>query len=186
MPGVPSQLIRPAAVLPDPVAAADGLQSLTFALDGGIPARIPLSGTRALVVGAGLGQARRWLDLDPATVVLDLSAPVDLSGYADPDEVVARLTLVEGSTLGETAQACQGLPLWLSAGGRVCVEVVVDSLVLTAGSLRSPGQLGSSITLRWRDVPPADDVGPVLATGDPSIPRSMRYLPLRLRLRSKR
>ena len=43
--------------------------------------------------------------------------------------------------------------------------------LLTVGSLRSPGQYGSGIAFRWRDVRPGADAGPWLATGDDSIPR---------------
>jgi hypothetical protein len=177
MDGLPAVLARPAAVLPPAgkPATAPGETVLRIALDAGVPARIPLAGDRALVLSVGPGRARCYLDADPATVVIAIgTTPVpatDPTLLRNPDVPVARLTLLDKATLGDSAPVVAGVATTLTVGGRAAVEFTVDGLTVTAGSLRSPGQYASSITLRWRDVQPAGNAGPPLATGDPTIPR---------------
>lgn len=174
----PARLIRPAAVLPTPTPVADGLTALTLPLDAGVPARIALDGSRALILGLALGQARRYLDEDPAAVVLDSHAGAGTGPDAelprDADQPVARLSLVDGATLGDTVPVVAGMPWTLQVAGAASVRLVVDRLVLTAGSVRSPGRYGSTITLRWADARTAGNAGPALSTGDPTIPRIAR------------
>ncbi len=175
---LPSFLTRPAVlladVLPDavagPAAAVTGETTLRQALDAGVPTRLPLTGQRALVLAVGLGKARELMDADPSAVVIDLAAG-DADAAADPDQPVARLTLLDGPTLGDTVPVVAGVRSTLAAGAGAAVEVVVDALTITAGSLRSPGQYGSSVTLRWLAVGAAPDDGPPPAPGDPSLPR---------------
>jgi len=62
------------------------------------------------------------------------------------------------------------VPMTMTLRGRAVVEIIVDAITLTAGSLRSPGKYGSSLTLRWRDVTGASDDGPKPPLGDESIP----------------
>lgn len=172
---LPAFLTRPPVLLADaapaPVADADPAEStLRQALDGGIPAHLPLAGQRSLVLGVGLGKARELLAADPAAVLIDAGTDPHDSD-ADPDRPIARLTLIDGSVIGETVPVVTGVRAALVVSGRVAVEVVVDALTVTAGSLRSPGKYGSSITLRWRPVGPAPDLGPPPPAGDPSLPR---------------
>jgi hypothetical protein len=87
----------------------------------------------------------------------------------DPAVPGPRLTLVDGGTIAGTMAVVPGVPQRLGLGSAAAVEVVVDRLVLTAGSLRSPGSYGSRITLRWRDLRTAPDAGPPPATGDPAL-----------------
>ncbi|MFL6139705.1 MAG: hypothetical protein ACJ74O_18180 [Frankiaceae bacterium] len=187
MDGLPALLNRPAAVLPPagPAATVPGETVLRIALDSGVPARIPLAGDRALVLAAGPGRARCYLDADPAAVVIAIGAvtgsatapPAAPALLRNPDALVPRLTLLDRAALGDSVPVVAGVAMTLSVGGRAIVEVTVDALTVTAGSLRSPGQYGSSMTLRWRDLTPAGNAGPPLATGDPSIPRPrlLRY-----------
>jgi hypothetical protein len=175
MDGLPALLTRPVAVLPaaQPRAAPDSTTS--FSLDNGVPARIPLSGDRVLVLSVGLGRARALLASDPASVVVTAGTtavpPADPLVLRDPDVPIARLSLLEGAALGDSVPVVVGIAVTLSVSGRSVIEVTIDAITLTAGSLRSPGQYGSSVTLRWRDLPPAGNAGPQLATGDDSIPR---------------
>jgi hypothetical protein len=175
---LPSFLSCPAVLLADvlpgaasgPAAALPGETTLRQALDAGVPARLPLTGQRALVLAVGLGRAREVMDADPSAVVIDLAAG-DAGAAADPDRPVARLTLLDGPTLGDTVSVVADVRGTLAVGGVAAFEVVVDALTITAGSLRSPGQYGSSVTLRWRPVGAAPDDGPPPAPGDPSLPR---------------
>lgn len=176
---LPPLLTRPAVLLadvapdvlaePSPAAAA-GETTLRQPLDTGVPARIPLTGQRVLVLAVGLGRARELMDADPSAVAVDLAA-AGTPAEPDPDRPVARLTLLDGATLGDTVRVVAGVRSTLAVGGGAAVEVVVDALTITAGSLRSPGQYGSSITLRWRAIGTAPDDGPPPAPGDPSLPR---------------
>jgi hypothetical protein len=176
LPVLPAIAAVPAAVLPDP--APDGgpvYTPVTLSLESGVPARIPLDGSRTLLLAVPLGQARRWLDDDPRTIVIDTTAagasltppgpPLDL------DELGPRLTLLQGSVVGDTVAFVPGQPAVITIAGFAVVEVVIDSLVLSIGSLRSPGQYGSSVKLHWRDLHPAGNSGPPLTHGDGSIPR---------------
>lgn len=174
---LPPLLTRPAALLaevaPDVLADAPpaaGETTLRQALDSGVPARIPLTGQRALVLAVGLGKARELMDADPSAVAVDLVA-AGTPAEPDPDRPVARLTLLDGATLGDTVRVVAGVRSTLAVAGGAAVEVVVDDLTITAGSLRSPGQYGSSIALRWHAIGTAPDDGPPPAPGDPSLPR---------------
>jgi hypothetical protein len=187
MDGLPALLTRPAAVmLPvDRPTTPAGETVLRVALDTGVPARIPLAGDRALVLAVGAGRARHHLETDPAVVVLALGTgtvtpAVDPGLFRNPDVPIPRLTLLDKATLGDSVPVVAGVATTLTVGGRAAVEVTVDALTVTAGSLRSPGQYGSSITLRWRDVQPASNAGPSLATGDPTIPRPRPFAQRRL------
>jgi hypothetical protein len=180
MNGLPAVLTRPTAVLPDIQAAPVPGQmaeatAVGIALDNGVPALVPLSGDRALVLSVGLGQARRLLDADPADIIVAAGTatvpPADPSAWRDPDAPIARLSLLDGATLGDSVPVVAGVAAALTVAGRAVAEVTVDAITLTAGSLRSPGQYGSSLTMHWRDLQPAADAGPPLATGDDSIPR---------------
>jgi len=179
--GLPSIIDRPDAALApgttDP-PAGNAYTSLAQALDGGIPVRLALDSTRILLLAVPLGQARRWLDDDPRNVVVDTSAAGPLPDPAvlrSLDAPQARLTLLESGAVGDTVPVTTGEPAVLTMAGRAVVEIVVDSLVATVGSLRSPGQYGSSISLRWRDLHAAPNDGPAQVVLDPTIPRARRH-----------
>jgi len=174
MNGLPSVLTRPPAVL-DPVVGAPppSAHSLQTALDAGIPARAPLVDDLRLVLSVGAGQIRRYLDGDPGEVLVAIGggrAEPDADTYRDPDAVAVRVSLVSGSTLGDTTPVVLARPVVLGIDGRAVVEVTVSTLTVSNGSLRSPGQYGSALALTWRDLRTAGDTGPVLPLGDPSIP----------------
>ncbi len=176
LPVLPALTAVPAAVLPEPVPGGGPVYaSVTLSLESGVPARIPLDGSRTVLLAVPLGQARRWLDDDPRNVVLDTSlsraGSIPPGPALDLDRSGPRLTLLQGSVLGDTVALVPGQPVVLTIAGLAVVEVVVDSLILTVGSLRSPGQYSSSIQLRWRDLHPAGNSGPDLTRGDDSIPR---------------
>ena len=176
MPTLPAFISRPDASLPaaEPVAGP-AYATVTLALDSGVPFRIPLDGTRSLLLAVPLGQLRRWMGDDPSTVIVDTtvtSLPVTPPGPTrNLDNVGPRLTLLLSGAVGDTTSFATGSPATLTMNGQAVVEVVVDELTITVGSIRSPGQYGSSISLRWRDLHPAPNSGPPDAVLDPSIPR---------------
>lgn len=140
-------------------------------LGDGIPARLPLDGTRSLVLAVPLGVARSLMDADPRTVVLDdgtfaatapgVTVPVDLPR--------PRLTLVADGRIADTVVVIPHRPLWLGDGGAAAVEVIVDTLVVVAGTLRGPGRQQSRLVLRWRSLQAAGDTGPGVVPGDPAL-----------------
>jgi hypothetical protein len=151
--------------------SSTGQQLLQLDLSAGIPATIGLDGTLSLVLAVPLGVAGVLLAADPLMVVFDTGAS-DLSDPAagrELDSAWPRLTLVSGGRIADTAPVTVGVPVRFRDGAGAVVEVVVDRLVLTAGSLRSPGRFGSQIALRWRDLRLAADVGPPASTGDPAV-----------------
>lgn len=177
MNGLPSVLTRPAAALDPPrrsVAAPDPTAvTMQNALDAGIPARTVLDGDLSLVLSVGAGQIRRYLDADPAEVLVAIGGTnpePDPDTYRDPDAVAARFTLVSGAILGDSVPVVLGQPVVIGIGSQTVAEVTVSALTITNGSLRSPGQYGSAVTFLWHDLRPAPDSGPALPAGDPSIP----------------
>lgn len=164
MPGLPALVSRP--LLDDVPAAADQPAGVPLQLDltAGIPARIDLDGARGLVLAVPLGVVGPVLACDPLAAVFDTLDP-------DPAAVRPRLTLLDDGAIADTAAVVAGVPLRLGHGTAGVVEVVVERLRLTAGSLRSPGDYGSRLVLRWRDLRAAPATGPPTATGDPAIPR---------------
>jgi hypothetical protein len=158
----------------DPAAppTADPPRSIVDSeLPDGIPARLALDGTRVLVLAIPLGTARPLLDADPRTVVVDdraiAAAPPDRRAPLDLPR--PRLTLIADGRIADTVAVVPHVPLSLGDGLRSVVEVIVDRLVLTAGSLRGPGRFGARITLRWRDLLIAGNTGPAPIPGDPAL-----------------
>jgi hypothetical protein len=139
-------------------------------LPDGIPASLALDGSRVLVLAVPLGIARPLLDADPRTVLVDdraIAAPPDRR--AQPDLPRPRLTLVADGRIADTTAVVPHVLLRIGDGPRSVVEVVVERLLLTAGSLRGPGRFGARITLRWRDLLVAGNTGPAPVPGDPAL-----------------
>jgi hypothetical protein len=179
-PRLPSVLDRPAAVLRLSLAASTAFgdsgpefRPLSQVLDGGLPARIALDGGRTLILAIAVGQARRWMADDPSVIAVDLP-PRAATGSAELrglDTPVARLTLVAGGRIGDSVPVIAGRQAILASDGVGSVEVVLDRLVVSVGSLRSPGLYGSEIRLRWRPLDVAPPDGPAQVDLDPTIPR---------------
>lgn len=185
MPTLPALISRPLqdAVRP-PATAGTGPapQAVQQELSAGLPARIDLDAARSLVLAVPLGVARAVIAADPSSVVFDTGAagPADGSVPRDGGGVWPRLTLVVAGAIGETVPVVLGVPFRLagpagpagpaSPTAAAVVEVTVDRLVVTAGTLRSAGRFGSRLSLRWRDLTPAPDDGPPSQLGDPGLP----------------
>ena len=156
----------PPAVTPPPVTPATVVES---ALTDGVPSRLALDASRTLVLAMPVGVARVLLDADPLTVVWDDLTAGTSSERTPVDLPRPRLTLLVGERIADTAVVIEHRPIQLADHGRAQVEVIVDRLVLTAATLRSPGPSGSRLVLRWRDLLVADDLGPAPTPGDPAL-----------------
>ncbi|WP_290060884.1 hypothetical protein [Amycolatopsis solani] len=158
----------PAVAAPPPDPAVQVVRQESTA---GLPVRVDLDAARALVLAVPLGVARAVLAADPSAVVFTTADPGDGTAFRDYGAAWPRLTLVVTGAIGATVPVVTGVPVRLTgAPGTAAVEVTVDELVLTAGSLRSPGRFGSRLSLRWRDLAPAPDEGPPHPVGDPGVP----------------
>jgi len=155
----------------DPATTGTGtaLATVTDALADGVPARLPLDATRSLVLAVPLGVARPLLDADPLAVVVDVRRPRDPGLHVPVDQPAPRLTLVVDGRIGDSAPVVPGTPVRLGSAGRALVEVVVDRLVVTAGTLRGPGRFDSTIVLRWADLVRAGRSGPAPVAADPAL-----------------
>lgn len=175
-PVFPALIARPSFLVPAPPArdvptsGPAAPRVLERELTSGVPAKIDLDGARSLVLAVPLGVARAVLTADPQAVVFDTRVPGDPAASRDTGAAWPRLVLLSGGAIGETVPVVAGVPFALRLGATAVVEVTVDLLVLTIGTLRSPGQFGSRLALRWRDLTLAPDTGPPRPTGDPGIP----------------
>jgi len=172
---LPTLVTRPpldAPAVPEPPAGP--FVELDTELADGIPARLGLDGTRSLVLSVPLGSAAAVLAADARAVVVDTR---DGARPRPPDQPAAtggelgpRLTLVDGAANGDTAAVVPGVRQRLGLGATALVELRIDVLVLTAGSLRAPGRFGSRLLMRWRFLDVAAPTGPPPVLGDPTIP----------------
>jgi hypothetical protein len=177
-PALPALLSRPpfdVPALPAPGAPTGGPaapQALRQDLSSGLPVKVDLDGARSLVLAVPLGVARSVLSADPQAAVFDTRALLagDPAAARDAGAAWPRMTLVAGGAVGETVPVLAGVPFALRLGTAAAAEVTVDLLVVTVGTLRSPGQFGSRLALHWRDLGPAPDAGPPPPDGDPGIP----------------
>jgi hypothetical protein len=149
----------PAAVAPDTVVDS--------ALTDGVPTRLLLDASRSLALAVPIGVARVLLDADPLTLVW--SAGVSPLVRTPVDLPRPRLTLLVDERIADSTAVVEHTPLLLADRGRAVVEVVVDHLVLTAGTLRGRGRFDSRIVLRWRDLLVASPTGPAAVVGDPAL-----------------
>ncbi|MCR6485058.1 hypothetical protein M8542_19710 [Amycolatopsis sp. OK19-0408] len=167
LPALISRPLPPTA--PPPADPAE--QVLQQELTAGLPARIDLDAARALVLAVPLGVARAVLAADPSTVVFSTADPGDSTAFRDDGAAWPRLTLVVAGAIGTTVPVVAGVPVRLAGSpGTAAVEVIVDELVLTAGTLRSPGRFASRLSLRWTDLTLGRDDGPPHPLGDPGVP----------------
>ena len=172
MPSLPSVLTRPLLNGTSPAPSPDDAQLVQLDLTAGIPAVIALDASRSLALAVPLGVAGTLLAADPQAVLVDTGDAVLQPApdqHRDPMAPGPRLTLLASGTIADTGAVVAGVPLRLGLGSAAAVEVTVDRLVLTAGSLRAMGDYGSQITLHWRDLHAAPDTGPAPAAGDPAL-----------------
>lgn len=172
---LPALISRPLLDAPagpaDPAEGAGAPQAVQLDLVSGLPAQIGLDATRSLVLSVPLGVAGGVIGADPLAVAFDTAAPGDPGTLRDGGAAWPRLTLVAAGALGETVPAVAGVPFRIRMAATAVLELTLQQLMITAGSLRGPGRFGSRIVLLWRDLFPAPDTGPPPSAGDIGIPR---------------
>jgi hypothetical protein len=180
----------PISVLPQLVpvpliGAPDGFTVVSQTLTGALPLRIPLFAdvVASVVVPTGLG--RQWGDRAPTDVVSsgeNERRPLDSSAAPVPDAAVrrasARLFLERGSVTTAIVPLAAGFRAALPAGGDALVELFVVAWEIRTATVRDGGDVGSRLTLAWRDLSHA----PAQFSPEPIHP----HVAARRRLRSKR
>jgi hypothetical protein len=141
-------------------AVPEGLAVVAESILGGLPHVIRLDHDVSLLLVIPTGLALTWRDMDPATMV-STSAPElsphrnDAYGPArDANRAPARLLVRAGETLTASVPLTAGVRTRIPQDGvpgrGVRIEMTVLSWDIRAGSLRGPGDFGSSIRLAWR------------------------------------
>jgi hypothetical protein len=153
-----------AELVPVPDARApEGFTLVDQPIDGPLPLRIPLFGSVALVLVVPTGLGRQWRDRAPEDVVSSGAGErVPLDPTAPPPEPPARppvrLYLVRGADTMAAVPLAAGLRTTLAAGPDALVELVVIGWEIRAGTVRLGGDVGSRITVAWRDASAAPPV----------------------------
>jgi hypothetical protein len=154
------------------VSLPDGFTPLTFAAARGVPQQASHEAAgRQLTVTllATTADLPRVLDAEPVAVAFDSRAaavprtavPADARAAAvtpppdsaAPGAVGAYLVVADPAGVLGAVPAVPGRPLPVASGGDpgLLVELWVDDLVLPAGSLVRPGELGGSVVVGIRD-----------------------------------
>lgn len=147
-------ITAPLEARPTPPA---GFRLTSRDLAGSLPASIALEPTLRLVLAAQSGEIGQWLDNPKAGLVRDLAAEAQsASRREDRASLPLRLFLVEDGRLLGVIQPVVGrrqlVDARTSGNPRGRLEVRVLELVVNAGSLQGPGDVGSRIVLAWRSL----------------------------------
>lgn len=139
----------------------------------GLPDTLSLAADVEATLIAPSGEAIRWRDVDPATLISSSAGQVESLIPATPvpgavGQSPARLLIrVGGSLVGSIPLAIGSRSIGDAGqpGAGVALELAIVAWELRAGSLRGPGDVGSWIEIAWRRA----DVGvPRYSTPPPS------------------
>jgi hypothetical protein len=144
-----------------------GFVASDLTLVNGLPQLIELDNDTKLLLVVPTGMIATWRDADPTTVISqsepELAPFVDQPSapLTDAARLPVRLLLQINSAITAAIPLAAGLErLSLDAGdsGRgVRIELMVRSWRICAGSLRGPGDFGSTISIVWRRADKAAD-----------------------------
>jgi hypothetical protein len=147
-------------LVPPQTLAPTGLARLDQPLTGGLPARIALSPDLALVLTLTTGLVASWLDLDPSVVIsqsADQTRP--LSGESQPDVLrsAMRLFVLRSNEIVGSLPLVAGREARLASSTGALVDLIVLGWEIRAGTVKGPGDYGSTISLAWRDAAAGSD-----------------------------
>jgi hypothetical protein len=126
-------------------------------LTSGLPARIQLTPDLTLVLTVPTGLASTWVELDPNLVVSQsfdqtMALPNGSQhALAGVDRTAVRLILVRGTDVVGTLPLVAGRRARLADDKGTLLELIVLGWEIRAGTVKGPGDFGSSIRLAWRD-----------------------------------
>jgi hypothetical protein len=139
---------------------------------GALPLRIPLFADVALMLVVPTGLGRQWRGFAPADVIStggDEREPLDPANppAAAPERSPTRLYLVGGSATLGIVPLTAGLRTVVEADAGTLVELLILAWEVHAGTVTSGGDVGSRVTVAWRDASHA----PSQFSPDPIHPR---------------
>lgn len=126
-------------------------------LTSGLPARIQLTPDLTLVLTVPTGLASTWVELDPNVVVSQsFDQTIALPNgpqhaLAGVDRAPVRLILLRDTELVGTLPLVAGRRARLASASGALVELIVIGWEIRAGTVKGPGDFGSSIRIAWRD-----------------------------------
>lgn len=152
MPPIPvSRYLVPATPPPPP----ETFTTVSLPIAGGLPFTQAIDARWSVTLRYPTGLARRWLNADPHEIVSsDLTeraaVPADTS---DPGRDPLRLTVTLDRSTRATIPLTAGLRTFVVGGGTppAALELILVSWTITAGTVKGPGDFGSSLQLAWRD-----------------------------------
>jgi len=136
----------------------DGFAAIDQSMANGLPHRLDLDKDTKLLVIVPTGLVSVWRDADPAAVVTR-SDEEQTSFAGQPGQPIADaarspaqlVLLANGAILGAAPLGAGLQRLYPETGaGGVRIELLIRSWQICAGTLRGPGDFGSSISLAWR------------------------------------
>lgn len=150
----------------------DGFTVVDQQIAGAVPLRIRLFADVVLVLVVPTGLGRQWRDFEPRDIVATGVSEREPLDPADPPaeapaRAAARLYLERGTTTRGVVPLAAGLRTAIDAGDDTFVELVVLAWEMRAGTVTTGGDVGSRITLAWRDAARA----PTQFSPDPIHPR---------------
>jgi len=168
MPNYPSaRLLVPAAA----PALPDTFQMVQSQILNGFPHFIDLTKSVRLKITMPTGLLQPWLDADPGALVAtndDESVPRSAALSEEIGAVTRpalRMAIVQNGVFLSTVPIAAGVQRTLPDDGTaiqgVVIEIALASWKIFAGTVRGPGDFGSSIQLGWRFAnAAANDFGP--------------------------
>jgi hypothetical protein len=177
MPPIPvSRYLVPAAAPPPP----DTFTTTSLPIAGGLPFTHAVDARWSVTLRYPTGVARRWLDADPHEVVSS-DIPERTAVAADPSDPgrdPVRLTVALDRSTRATIPLTAGLRTFVVGGGTppAALELIVVSWTITAGTVKGPGDFGSSLQLAWRDGAEAVEVFATPPVSPPVLERLPRLV----------
>lgn len=140
--------------------APEGFTEVRETILGGLPHTIRLDQEVKLILFVPTGLATVWRDADPTTVVTQSTGELAAATAATDSEIgdvtraPARIVMQVAGTIAASVPLAAGLRRVLPDAGDsergARVELAILAWDIRAGSLRGPGDFGSSIALAWR------------------------------------